>query len=383
MYSIHGYGEMIRDSGRTGAYAEALRTIVDRDSVVLDIGTGAGILALLACRFGARKVYAIESREIIQLARQAAAANGVADRIEFIQGISTQIDLREKADVIVSDIRGVLPAWETSLPSVVDARHRFLAPGGRLIPQQDTLWAGLVQAPDAYGEMVAAWEANGYGFDFQIIRHKALNSWRKFRFSRDHLVSEPCCWAALDYRTLSSPNIGGQIQWILDRKTTLHGLAVWFDCEASDGVGFSNSPVSPTQQIYGQGFFPWFRPVQLSPGDKVSVQIRADLVGGDYVWCWNTDIATAADPSRPLASFRQSTFHGSLLSLVELRKRAEAFVPTLNEEGRLDGAILQQMANRASLKQIAQNLAEQFPRRFPRWQDAVNHVGELSEKYSL
>jgi protein arginine N-methyltransferase 1 len=383
MYSIHSYGEMIRDSVRTGTYAEALRAVVRPDSLLLDIGTGTGILAFLACRFGARKVYAVESDDIIQLARQTAATNGFADRIEFIQGISTRLDLPEKVDVIVSDVRGALPIFEMGLPSIIDARGRFLKPGGRLIPQRDILWAGLVHNPDGHSEMVGAWETNGYGFDFQMIRDQASNSWRKFRFTCDDLVSDPCCWGTLDYRTVADPNTSGQIHWTLDRVTTAHGLALWFDCEASDGVGFSNCPASPTKQIYGQAFFPWSRPVELSPGDEVSVQIRADFVGEDYVWCWNTDITTPSCPSRPLASFRQSTFHGSLLSPAWLRKRAGAFVPTLNEDGRLDCMILEQMADGLSLNQIVRNIAEQFSHLFPTPQKALDRVGDLSAKYSL
>ena len=382
-YGIDGYGKMILDKSRTGAYADALRAIVRPDSVVLDIGTGTGILAFVACRFGARKVYAIEPAEIIQLAREAAAVNGFADRIEFVQGISTQIDLREKVDVIVSDIRGVLPTHENGLLSIADARERFLAPGGRLIPRRDTIWAALVQAADAYSEVVEAWESNGYGFDFQVVRDQAVNNWRKFRFSCNHLASEPRCWATLDYRTLSTPNISGRVVWTIDRVTTVHGLAVWFDCEAADGVGFSNSPASPTKQIYGQAFFPWPRPVQLLPGDQVSVQMRADFAGEDYVWGWNTDITTGPDASRSLVSFRQSTFLGAPLSPGSLRKRARTFVPALNDDGCIDRVILQQMADGLPLAQIAQNVATQFSRRFPAWQNALDRVADLSTKYSL
>ena len=382
-YGINDYGKMILDKGRTGAYADALRAVVRDDSVVLDIGTGTGILALLACRLGARKVYAIEPGDIIQLARQAAAANGFADRIEFIQGISTRVDLREKVDVIVSDIRGVLPAHQNSLLSIMDARERFLASGGRLIPQRDTLWAALVQAPDAYGEVVEPWETNGYGFDLQVMRDKAVNNWRKLKSGCNPLVSEPRCWATLDYRTLSAPNLSGRVVWTLDRVTTVHGLAVWFDCEASDGIGFSNSPASPTKQIYGQAFFPWSRPVELSPGDQVSLQIRADLAGEDYVWGWNSDITMGADSPRTLVSFRQSTFQGAPVSPENLRKRAQTFVPTLNEDSRIDRVILQQMADGLPLGQIARNLLGQFSHRFPTWQNALDHVAGLSTKYSL
>jgi len=382
-YSIEGFGSMIRDRGRTGAYADALRAAVSPDSVVLDIGTGSGILAFLACRFGARKVYAIEPGEVIQLARAAAAANGFADRIEFIQGISTRVNLPEKVDVIVAEIHGVLPAFEASLLSVMDARDRFLAPGGRLIPQRETLWAALVNAPATYGRLVEPWENNGYGLDYQATRDKAVNQFNRLRPSGDNLVSEPRCWGTLDYRTLSSPNLAGQVLWTLDRATTVHGLAAWFDCETADGIGFSNSPGSRPEAAFGQAFFSWPRPVQLSAGDQVAVHIRADLAGEDYIWRWNTDVTMGADTSRTRVSFRQSTFLGAPLSPESLRKRARTFVPALNEDGCIAREILRQMADGLPLDQIAQNVATQFPRRFPTWQNALDHVADLSAKYSL
>src|SRR5579863_9313159 len=88
MYSLAGYGEMIADGVRMEAYARALRQTVKPGSVVLEIGTGPGIFAILACQLGASRVYAIEPDDIIQVAREVASANGCADRIEFLQDLS-------------------------------------------------------------------------------------------------------------------------------------------------------------------------------------------------------------------------------------------------------------------------------------------------------
>lgn len=96
MYSIADYGAMIEDTARIDGFIRAFRRVITRDTVVVDIGTGTGILALLACQLGARRVYAIEPDEAIQVAREAAAANGYADRVEYLQALSTAVTLPEQ-----------------------------------------------------------------------------------------------------------------------------------------------------------------------------------------------------------------------------------------------------------------------------------------------
>ena len=68
-YSILDYGDMVNDRARTAPFVEALRQAVKPGDVVLDIGTGAGIFALLACRFGAARVYAVEPNDAIEVAK--------------------------------------------------------------------------------------------------------------------------------------------------------------------------------------------------------------------------------------------------------------------------------------------------------------------------
>src|SRR5258708_7001369 len=136
-YDIYSFGRMIRDSVRTDAYAEALRRSVGSNSVVLDMGSGVGIWALLACRFGARKVYAVDPNDVIQVAREIAAANGYADRIEFIQDMSTNVTLPEQADLVVTEMHGIVPMFEQNLPSIIDARQRLL--DGRFCSNMGTI----------------------------------------------------------------------------------------------------------------------------------------------------------------------------------------------------------------------------------------------------
>ena len=379
MYSLSGYGSLIADHKRMDAYIQALRQAVTPVSVVADLGTGPGIFALLACQFGARKVYAIEPSDAIQVAREIAVANGYAGHIEFIQSLSTNVTLHERADVLVSDLHGVLPLFQHHILAIADARRRLLVPGGVMIPQHDTLWAAVVEAPALYSRLVAPWDENSYGFDMQPARRIMTNTWCKGRVAPEQLLVEPKCWAKLDYATVDSPDVRAEVTWTVARAGTAHGLILWFDATLTASVHFSNAPGAP-ELIYGSAFFPFCTPVPLAVCDTVSVVLQAKLVREDYIWHWHTRIQGCSGQSK--AQFEQSTFYGVPLSPARLQKRADTHVPTLNEDGKVDRLILAFMSEDLALADIACRVSAQFPNRFAARQEALARVAELSEKYS-
>jgi len=378
MYSLLGYGGLIADRVRTDAYAAALRQTVEPGSIVVDIGTGTGILAFLACHAGAKKVYAIEPADAIEVARELAAANGCADRVEFIQARSTQVALPERVDVIVSDLGGVLPLFQDHLPSIIDARRRFLKRGGALLPRREVMWVAVAGAPDLYEPYVAPWERNAYGLDLRLARPIATNDWRKCRGRPRHVLLEPQAWTTLDFAMIDRADVSRQLVWTALRAGTAHGLLVWFDAELCDGIGFSSAPAAP-DIIYGQAFFPWSDPVSLSPGDAVTVALSATLLGDDYIWRWDTRIT---DGRATKADFRQSTFHGVPLSASTLARRSANHVPSLNEEGRLDRTILEGLDAHAPLDRIADEILAKFPTVLSTRTQALARVADLSAKYS-
>src|SRR5258708_252119 len=151
MYSLCGYAAMIADSVRVQAYASALRSVITPQSFVVEIGTGIGVFAIVARRLGARRVVAIEPSDAIAVARSIASDNG-EDQIEFVQAMARDVTLSERADVVFSDLRGVLPLFGSHLHSIIDARQRILGPGGVLIPATDTLYAAVVEAPEQHAQ---------------------------------------------------------------------------------------------------------------------------------------------------------------------------------------------------------------------------------------
>ena len=381
MYSLAGYGRMVADNIRIDAYAHALEREIKPGDVVADIGTGPGILSLLACRFGAKKVYAFEPGGVIELAREIAAANGFADRIQFISKKSTESSLPERVNTIVSDVRGILPFFDQGLVSVIDARERFLAPGGRMIPQSDTVWIAGVRDPELHRESLGPWSGRPYGFDMSAACLRTTNSMSQcFLPSPDPLVLEPRCLATLDYMTLKQTDLQATVAWTVEHASQVHGLVLWFDSVLADGVTLTNRPGAP-RLIYRHVFFPWPEALEVSPGDMVTVHISARLVGNEYVWLWDTQLASKNSPNGAKPPFRQSTFLGSDLSLAELRTSASKFQPRLNEEGRIQRRVLALMEGQMSLQAISHELVKEFPDRFKRWQDAFNLVASISRNF--
>jgi type I protein arginine methyltransferase len=382
MYSLSGYGDMIADRIRIAGYAEALRKVIRPGAVVLDLGTGAGIMAVLACQLGASRVYAIEADEIIQVAREIAAANHCADKIEFFEDISTKVTIPVRADVIVSDLRGILPLFERIIPSIADARQRFLAPEGILVGRKDRIWAAVVEAPETYAKIVDPWDRNLLEQDLGAARRRVLNGSRKARMTPQQLLSARKLWATLDYTTIENPDVRGTLEWKAERSGMGHGLLVWFDTELADDVTLSNDPASP-EAIWGAAFFPWSEPVPLATGQGICVDLQAKLLDMDYSWHWTTQIASAEKPGEIAVRFEQSQFQGSVLSLGMLRKVASDYIPQLSEKGVIRRRALDLMDGKTTLEEIARRLTVEFPEHFTRWQQALTFAGAISKDDSL
>jgi len=388
MYDIAAYGEMVGDRRRIEAYARALAAVLAPGDTVLDLGAGTGTFALIACRLGAGHVYAVEPNDLIQVGRELAGRNGLADRITFLQTTGRRAALPAPVDVIVSDLRGVLPLYRDHLPTLVDARVRHLAPGGRLLPARDVLHAALIESPELHehvagpwtGAAVAAPGGDGAPLDLDLTPALALatNTWLRARATPGQLLTEPAAWAALDYATVTAADAAGHLERPLRRAGTAHGVLVWFVSELAPGVTLSNAPDAPPL-VYASAFFPLAEPVEVTTGDRCHVALHADLVGEDYVWRWETRIEAAAGGRR--AAFRQSTFHGTGFAPEGLRRSAAAHVPVLDAEGEIARFVLACVDGRRALGDVARETAARFPERFADWRAALPAVAALARRY--
>jgi protein arginine N-methyltransferase 1 len=379
MYSLRKFGDMIGDSARFNAYANAISRSVRAGDVVAEIGCGPALFSLLSCRAGAKRVYAIETEDIIDVARQIAAANGFADRIQFFQDDSRKVELPERVNVIVSDLRGVLPIFDGALASLQDAKKRFLAPGGIMIPRRDVLKAAIIEAEKAYLRLTSPWKTCVPQVELAIPLQLALNTAHSITVKVEQLMSEPEEVCTLDYMGNPGSEVKVKLEFPAKRNGTAHGICLWFETDLYEDIGFSSGPESPVT-IYGQLFLPWLEPVVIEEGQEILLNLHANQVGKDYLWKWETEVPGADGGKR--AHFRQSSFEGAIVSSRILRRHAMDHIPVLTAEGEAERFLLEAMDGRASLEEIAKNAAERFPKVYSSHEDAFERASELARKFS-
>ena len=139
---------MMNDRPRNQAYEAAIKRAVS-GTHVLDIGTGAGLLSLMAARSGARAVTTCEMvRTVAGRAQEIGQKNGFAERITVVARKSTDVrigvEMAARADVLISEILSSDLLGEEALPSIEDAKARLIKPGARIIPAASALRGMIV-----------------------------------------------------------------------------------------------------------------------------------------------------------------------------------------------------------------------------------------------
>ena len=319
MYRLTGYGAMVADRRRIDAYSRAISAAVRPESIVLDLGAGIGTFSVLACKAGAKRVYAVESGDVIGLAQDIAQANGVAGRIRFLQQDARVVDLPEKVDVIIADLSGALPLFEDHLPAVMRTRDAFLKPEGVLIPARDRMFCAPLSNAKLYAQLVEPWRSVP-GVDLAASETLFLNATHALPVIPEDLAGEPQCWADLDYAAITSPNVKTSLRWEIARPALIHGVALWFESTLFGEIRVASGPWSEGS-VHATIVLPLREPQRVAATEKFELAIESTLVDGRYVTTWQMT-----------GGGRQSTFFSELQSSNSLAGRA-ALDPLDDEEG--------------------------------------------------
>ena len=270
---------MLADQARNRAYARAIEAKVKPGDVVLDIGCGAGLTAMLAARAGAKHVYTCEQQPLIAAAaEQVIAANGLSSRITVVpkwsHDIVVGVDIPEPADIVISEIVDTVLLGEGAMATLTHAMSALAKPGAQSVPERGALVAELVES-DALLEQWRPQEAEG--FDLGAFH----------RFANVAQIT-PNDLAACNMRALgpaeklfafdfTRPDINpARADSVLRCCQTgmAHAVLVSFTMELAPGIQVDNGLASGGH--WGRTAFLLEQPRPVDPGDRLSVTAQHD-----------------------------------------------------------------------------------------------------------
>lgn len=289
---IEYHRTLIADVVRLRAFRDALAAVIrPGETVVADIGTGTGILAFMAAKLGAKKVYAYEAQEIGAVAEKLKALNRMRS-VELIAGRSTEVLDPPRADVVVSETLGNFALEEFMVETMNDARARHLKPGGVLIPSAveqfvcpvvSSRWRDELCVWDGVGEVL------GMPLDLGPARVMSLNNAYVRLFSAEDLLDKGRAaqrWDRVEFDRRNRLARKADISWPVKKAVAVHGVAVWWTAELAPGVAITTSPLA-TRTHWEQLYLPALEPLHLTAGEAFAAEISSrssEVEGTDIAW---------------------------------------------------------------------------------------------------
>jgi type III protein arginine methyltransferase len=269
---------MMLDQARNRAYAAAIERMVRPGMLVLEIGCGAGLLAMLCARAGARVVTCEEHPIIAAAAARIIEQNGLADRITLIRKRSTEMtvpeDLPEPADLLIHEIFGSTLFCEGVTEALTDARKRLLKPDTPALPPRamvrcvlvgDTAGSAPVRLDDIEGFDLSAW---------QIIM-QATSTLGKLRKDQILPLTDPISGLCMDYH--SAPPFGPMSETIIvkSRGGRIDGVVQWIALDFDNGETLENDPFGDgPKSSWGTPYTPLVTPIETAPGDLLEIRLH-------------------------------------------------------------------------------------------------------------
>ncbi|CAD5117455.1 DgyrCDS6222 [Dimorphilus gyrociliatus] len=286
-YDMFQHYLMLADSSRMLHYK---RGIFEKNKikgkVVLDAGSGFGILALWCAQAGAKKVYAVEITDNYKHIIEAAKANGLSDIVEVIHDDALLVDLPEKVDVIVSEPIGMSIIAEGMFTFLCSVRDKYLKPDGEILPCGGNLYISAISDPDFAGRIESFFQnfkaMYGVKMNHLIPRARDSLSSRAFQKSiRKHFLrSEPAMFKTLDFKTMSFEEancVYGDYDLEIVSDGLVHGFSIFFDILFPNGTLLDTSPLS--QPTHWKSTVCYFKePKNLQQGQKITGTVKLRVV---------------------------------------------------------------------------------------------------------
>lgn len=279
------HGTMLQDLARNDAFAKAIARVVREGSTVLDIGTGSGLLAMMAARAGAACVIACEAHQALaETAREIVARNGYEDIIRIIGEVSTNIDravhLPDGADVIIAEVFSDNLLGEGALATLSHAVTHLGRPGVRVIPAAASIRVAL-----AYFETPTVDLTDVDGFNLSLFeRHVDPEHALDICRTDLDLRSEPADLFCFDFQEPTSFEAAGVRKVFTAIGGRANGVVRWIRLQLDAEGDYENAPLAGNTSHWMMLFTPFPRGMTVAEGETVTVGASHDRKRVS-IWC--------------------------------------------------------------------------------------------------
>ena len=277
-YYIHE--QMLKDKIRTGTYQDAIKNNPDifKDKIVLDIGSGTGILSIFAAKAGAKHVYGIEFADIADYANEIIKKNNLNDKITIIKSKVEEVKLPvEKVDIIISEWMGYFLLYESMLDTVLFARDKWLNKDGYMLPDHATITLAGIEDTDYKASKVNFWE-NVYGVDMSCFKNAVIAEPLVDVCPQKLINSSSCRILDIDLYTVKKEDLDFSSKYEITftrDNDKFSGLVAWFDTGFTKLNNKFNLTTSPYHKSthWSQTIFYTKNDLKVNKGDIVTGSI--------------------------------------------------------------------------------------------------------------
>ncbi|RDE16140.1 MAG: hypothetical protein C4K49_05135 [Candidatus Thorarchaeota archaeon] len=248
---------LLSHRSRIAKFEEALGAVVTPESYVIDLGTGSGVLAMLAGKAGARRVTGVDvNPECIEYAEKAARLNGLEDKIDFYEGHFSDFVPDELADVVVCEMLSSMLLIEQQVPASCHAVKHLLKAGGRMMPEQARVWVVPAECP-------ALWERFAVsGMTFPRVPQTVGPDESKDLAAAREVIT-------FNLSTMrKTPSVDRALEFTISERGVLHGIVGFFQARLVNGVNLYMN------DGWRELFLPFDTPREVQVSESIEVHLR-------------------------------------------------------------------------------------------------------------
>jgi precorrin-6B methylase 2 len=256
-FTTYDIQSCLYDVRRVEYLRDAIQRTVKKGDVVVDAGSGTGLLGMFAAQAGAVRVYCIElNPEFIPVIEQNAHRNGFGDQIIPVHDDATRCDLPEKADVIVSEVISAGFFYEPQV-QIINNLRRFLKPGGVVVPMTVKHYVELI---DAQEQM--------YGLTFSFdTRFTELDG--------DRSLTDGALYLSTDFSEETNSVISAQVRVHANYAGLANAVKVTYDIKFAENVWADK----PTQFLLNPQIIFLSERIRLVAGEAYDISLKYEASG--------------------------------------------------------------------------------------------------------